>query len=328
MRRLVERLLLGFGLARGALRAGQAPPEPPPVDPSRREVGASAAAERATIALLLLAGAAFLAFAVLVAAHPQTQLLGATAGGGLLALAGAAVVAGKAVVPRETAVEERPVLGEPQVREEVVADVASIADGVTRRRLIAGAAGVAGVGLAAGVALPVSALGPSPSSLGTAPWRRGTRLVDEQRRPLDADAIEAGSFVTAFPEGADPRELGSPVVVVRVTPDSLALPPDRRGWAPEGFLAYSKICTHAGCAVSLYRAPTYEPLSSPPALVCPCHYSTFDVRRAAKVTFGPAGRPLPQLPLAIDEARHLVAGGPLSDKVGPAWWSVDPPRDV
>jgi ubiquinol-cytochrome c reductase iron-sulfur subunit len=74
--------------------------------------------------------------------------------------------------------------------------------------------------------------------------------------------------------------------------------------------------------VSLFRYPLYEPTSDAPALVCPCHYSTFDVRRAAKVTLGPAGRPLPQLPLRIDGRRQLVAGGPLSGSVGPAWWGT------
>jgi ubiquinol-cytochrome c reductase iron-sulfur subunit len=155
------------------------------------------------------------------------------------------------------------------------------------------------------------------------PWRRGVALVDEQDEPVAADAIEVGAFLTAFPRGADKRELGSPVVVVRIDPEMLDLPPARRAWAPEGLLAFSKICTHAGCAVSLFRYPTYEPTSSPPALACPCHYSTFDVRRGAEVVLGPAGRPLPQLPLALDGERRLVAAGPLSGSVGPAWWGTD-----
>jgi ubiquinol-cytochrome c reductase iron-sulfur subunit len=87
-------------------------------------------------------------------------------------------------------------------------------------------------------------------------------------------------------------------------------------------MAYSKVCTHAGCAVSLFRYPTYEPTSSPPALVCPCHYSTFDVRKGAEVIFGPAGRPLPQLPLSIDANNNLVAAGSFDGNIGPAWWAV------
>jgi ubiquinol-cytochrome c reductase iron-sulfur subunit len=327
VRRLLRTLLVDWSLARGVLRARQ-PVDGDHADPSRRDVGAGARAERILIGLLVLAGLCFVAFGVLIVAYPDTQLLGGVAGGGLLALAAAAVLAGNEVVPQETAVEERPPLGEPEPQHEVVQELQSTAEGVSRRKLIAAAAGVAGTGLAAGVALPVTALGPSPAPLRSAPWRRDVLLVDEEGKPLVADDYLVGSFVTAFPEGADTRELGSPVVVVRIEPATLRLPADRRGWAPEGFLAYSKICTHAGCAVSLFRYPVYEPLSSGPALACPCHYSTFDVRRAAKVIFGPAGRPLPQLPLRIDGQRRLVAAGPLSDMVGPAWWSTNPPRDV
>ena len=100
------------------------------------------------------------------------------------------------------------------------------------------------------------------------------------------------------------------------------LPQDRRGWAPGGILAYSKICTHAGCAIALYRKPTFPPVEPGPALVCPCHYSTFDVANGGGVLFGPAGRPLPQLPLAIDASGGLRAAGNFSGPVGPSWWGV------
>jgi ubiquinol-cytochrome c reductase iron-sulfur subunit len=102
--------------------------------------------------------------------------------------------------------------------------------------------------------------------------------------------------------------------------EELDLPEGREDWAPDGLLAYSKICTHAGCAVSLYRSPNFTPVSPKRALVCPCHYSTFDVARGADVLFGPAGRALPQLPLRVDDDGHLVAGGDFSDGVGPSWW--------
>ena len=108
------------------------------------------------------------------------------------------------------------------------------------------------------------------------PWRRGRRLVDEDGRPLRADEIEQETFYTAFPEGADREQIGAPLVVVRLDPAALELPAGREGWAPEGIVAYSKICTHAGCAIALYRKPTFAPTQPRPALVCPCHYSTFD----------------------------------------------------
>ena len=176
--------------------------------------------------------------------------------------------------------------------------------------------------MTAAVVIPVVALGPGlEEQLRRTPWYAGRALVDERGRPiLAADVIER-SFVTAFPQSADQEDLGSPVAVVRVDPTSLKLPPGRGGWAPEGILAYSKICTHAACAISLFRDPLSPSTESKgPALVCPCHYSTFDVLDGGSVEFGPAGRPLPQLPLTIDAAGMLRAAGPMSGPVGPSWW--------
>jgi len=337
MSRLLRIMLMAWGLIRGLARAprdaarARTPSLPDwapdsadaDADPTRRETGAPAWAELTMAALLFSAGVLFAAFAVLVAAHPDTQLLGLTAGGGLVLLAGALILAGNRVLPQETAVEDRPRLVDPEQERALQAEGRSAAEGVSRRKLIIGAAGVAGTGLAAAAALPVTALGPGPSALKDSPWRASVALVDEQGTPVNADEIVLGAFLTAFPAGADTRQLAAPVVVVRVDPSTLALPAGRQGWAPEGLLAYSKICTHASCAVSLFRYPLYERRSSGPALVCPCHYSTFDVRRGAKVVFGPAGRPLPQLPLRLDAKRDLVADGPLSGSVGPAWFGTD-----
>jgi ubiquinol-cytochrome c reductase iron-sulfur subunit len=131
-----------------------------------------------------------------------------------------------------------------------------------------------------------------------------------------------GELVTAYPEGADKEDIASPVIVVRVRPEELDLPEERRAWAPGGLIAYSKICTHAGCAVSEYRYPSYAPTSPGPAVVCPCHYSTFSVTEGGKRIFGPAGRALPQLPLEVDAGGNLVAAGDFSGRPGPSWWGV------
>ena len=280
-------------------------------------------AESAVLILLGLAALAAVAFAVLYVVHPNTQLLGLSLGLALAGLSAAAIVAGKRVVPQETVVEERPEL----VHEEEIAEVDELVqaggEGVSRRRLLLGAAGVAGTAVGAAVAVPVASLGPDPDKrIKETPWFRGRRLVDEHGRPIGADDLEVGGFLTAYPDHGDIAQFYSPLVVVRVPVDQLDLPPSRAGWAPEGILAFSKICTHAGCAVSLYRKPTYQPTSKSPALVCPCHYSTFDVRRGGKVTFGPAGRALPQLPLRILPDRTLVANGGFSGDVGPAWPNV------
>jgi ubiquinol-cytochrome c reductase iron-sulfur subunit len=290
-----------------------------------RRAGADPRAELAVAVLLVLAGLAAGAFAVLVVADPQTQLLGATLGAALALVAAALLIASKRVVVQETAVEDREIeqTARPDDDTALTDELRAGGEGITRRRALGAAAGVAGAGLGAAIVLPITALGPG---LGDAPnetpWRRGRRLITTDGEPLRADALEIGSFQSALPEGADKRELGSPVVVVRVDPRSLRLPRERRAWAPQGILAFSQICTHAGCAVTLFRYPVDEQTSQGPALVCPCHYSTFDVRRAAKPIFGPAARALPQLPLAIAGDGTLVAAGTLSGSVGPAWWSV------
>src|SRR3954469_24571756 len=281
-------------------------------DVSARETGAPPWVE--LVLLALMAGTAALAagFAALFILHPETQLLGATLGGALALLAATLVLAGKRLVPQETKIEERPRLDDDDAVEEVAEQARAGADGITRRRLRAGAAGVAGAGVAAAVAVPVVALGPGiDDQFSRTSWRAGRRLVDESGAPIAAAAIRAGSFFTAFPEGAQKDDLDAPLVLVRVDPAALRLPADRSGWAPEGILAYSKICTHAACAISLYRSPLSPTTQARgPALVCPCHYSTFDVLDGGSVEFGPAGRPLPQLPLSIDADGALRAAGP------------------
>jgi ubiquinol-cytochrome c reductase iron-sulfur subunit len=194
----------------------------------------------------------------------------------------------------------------------------------TRKRLLAGAAGLAGTAFGFALLSPVLSLGPvlDSSLLADTPWRRGTRLVSEDDDPIRASDIEEGTFYTAFADGASHDTVGAPLIVVRLPTRQLRLPRGRRGWAPQGILAYSKICTHAGCAIALYRKPTFPELEAKPAFVCPCHYSTFDPATGGTVIFGPAGRNLPQLPLQIDVDGHLRAAGNLSGPPGPSWWGV------
>lgn len=209
-------------------------------------------------------------------------------------------------------------------RENVVRIVEESGTRFTRKKLVTGAAVTAGGVLGAALVVPAVSFGPilETGNFYETPWRRGRRLVDDGGRPWAAEEIEEKDFYTAYPEGADREQLGTAVVVVRLRPQELQLPAGRDGWAPSGILAYSKICTHAGCAVNLYRTPLFPPVEPKPALVCPCHYSTFDPARGAEVIYGPAGRPLPQLPLYVDAEGDLRAGGNFSGPVGPSWWGV------
>ncbi len=290
-------------------------------DPSRRTAGAPAWAERLVLALLAAIPPASLGFVALFVLDPNTQLLGLTLAAVLALGAGALVIASRFLVPQETKTEQRPRLQDREAVREVEQDAQAGLEGITRRRLLIGAAG-AGAGVAAAVAIPVIALGPGiEDQLSRTPWYAGRALVDDQGLPILGAEVDEGSFITAFAQHADKDDLGAPVVVVRVDPATLNLPPQRRGWAPYGLLAYSKICTHAACAISLYRSPLSPSTQARgPALVCPCHYSTFDVLNGGGVEFGPAGRPLPQLPLSLDSSGVLRAAGPMSGPVGPSWF--------
>jgi ubiquinol-cytochrome c reductase iron-sulfur subunit len=260
----------------------------------------------------------------------QTQLLGLTLGAALALLSAACIVASRHLVVTEELEEEYPEPGgvvDPGGHEEADAVSQIVEESgsrVTRKKFLAGAAGAAGVGLGAALIAPVAGLGPilDTQSLYDSPWRRGLRLVDDSGQAFKASDIAQEAFYTAFPEGASHEELGSPIVVVRLKISDLELPAGRNDWAPEGIVAYSKICTHAGCAVALYRKPLFPPAEPEPALVCPCHYSTFNPATGGTVIFGPAGRDLPQLPLEIDGSGFLRASGNFSGPVGPSFWGV------
>jgi ubiquinol-cytochrome c reductase iron-sulfur subunit len=285
---------------------------------------ATSRAERAAIALLFLAALGSAGFVAVYFLGADTQLLGLSLGLALAFIAAALILAAKELVPQETAVEERGELVHEEAQEEVTQLVDEAGKGITRRRLLFTAAGAAGATLAAAVIVPAASLGPflGTDELYRTPWRRGRRLVDDRDRPIAAADVSEGVFLTAFPEGADREELASSLIVIRLPTAELRLPDGRGMWAPEGLLAFSKICPHAGCAVSMYRYPLYAPHAPGPALVCPCHYSTFDPRTGGTLLFGPAGRDLPQLPLALDGDGNLRAAGDFSGPIGPSWWGV------
>jgi ubiquinol-cytochrome c reductase iron-sulfur subunit len=187
--------------------------------------------------------------------------------------------------------------------------------GFTRRTFLVRMLIGAFAGLAAALAIPALSLGPAPGrELFSTTWARGRRLVDIDGVPIRAADLEVGSLATVFPEG-DVGSAQSQTVLIRVPPDALQLSPDRLALAPDGYVAYSKICTHAGCPVGLYRASEH-------VLICPCHQSTFDVLQGAVPVLGPAGRPLPQLPIAMAEDGTFIALGDFPEPVGPAFWNL------
>jgi ubiquinol-cytochrome c reductase iron-sulfur subunit len=299
-------------------------------EPRERIVAAgdpSRGVENLVLVLLGIATLCALAFVAVYglfspAALPN-ELLGLSLGLCCVFIAAAFAVVAKRLVVTEELEDEYP-RPHPEQQQEVAQIVSEGGSRFTRKRLLLGAGAAAGGTLGAAALTPALSLGPfwDTAPLDRTPWRPGTRLIDEDRRPLAAAEIAPGTFYTAFAEGADMDAIASILVVVRVDPERLELPAARAAWAPGGILAYSKICTHAGCAVALYRKPTFPLVEPGDALVCPCHYSTFDVLTGGTVLYGPAGRPLPQLPLEIDAQGHLRAAGNFSARVGPSWWNA------
>jgi ubiquinol-cytochrome c reductase iron-sulfur subunit len=195
--------------------------------------------------------------------------------------------------------------------EDVVAQEA-----VTRRRMLLRLGGGAAATLGAALAIPALSLGPRPGqSLERTKWTAGARVVDRFGSPQRPDDIPLNGIKTVFPVGFE-GEADSQTVVIKVEPEVLDLPEGRDDWAPEGCVAFSKICTHAGCPVGLYRAESRQ-------LLCPCHQSTFDVTTGCQPIFGPAARALPQLPLDVDESGFLIALGDFPEPVGPTFWNLD-----
>ncbi len=274
----------------------------------------SSRVERIIALLFLLAAVAGVALLGIYLAGGQTQaeaVLLATSLGGI----GIGIIAwSQWLLPNTLRVEDRhPVAdaADPEAEREILDEEAAI----TRRSLLVRALAASLAGLAAALAIPVLSLGPAPGrALFETPWRRGLRLVGLDGQPIRAADLPVDGVVTAFPEGfvgsSDAQTL-----LIRVIPNLLQLPPDRLAWAPDGYVAYSKLCTHAGCPVGLYRAAEHR-------LICPCHQSTFDVLDGASAVFGPAARPLPQLPIELQADGTFVALGDFPEPVGPAFWNM------
>ncbi|MCU1582293.1 MAG: ubiquinol-cytochrome c reductase iron-sulfur subunit [Microbacteriaceae bacterium] len=151
-------------------------------------------------------------------------------------------------------------------------------------------------------------------------WKKGTRLTqDPFGTPIKAADVTLGSVFHVIPEGLDQvsdkleEKAKSAVLLMRLLPQDLHPQPDRESWAYDGIVAYSKICTHVGCPVALYEQQTHH-------LLCPCHQSTFDVTNQCAVIFGPAKRPLPQLPITVDSEGYLIAQSGFHEPVGPSFW--------
>ncbi len=251
-----------------------------------------------------------------------TPLLGLSMGGALLFFGVGIVLWTKKLMPHEVAVQQRHDGGSDPVDARTAGG--TIMSGFERtgfirhgivRRAVLGAAGALGL-LAV---MPLGGLIKKPGdALFQTPWRSGIRLVRDDGTPLRPSDMLPGSLTTVFPavQGGD-RAADAPTMLIRLLrtqADSIRATPGQEDFGFEDYLAFSKICTHAGCPVSLYEKQTAR-------ILCPCHQSQFDVTRGATPIFGPAARPLPQLPIELDSDGFFVARGDYPEPVGPAFWT-------
>ncbi|MBA2624957.1 MAG: Rieske (2Fe-2S) protein [Acidimicrobiia bacterium] len=271
--------------------------------------------EGVVAAAFLVSTAAALGLAVVYVSGGQTQLEGALLAVALGGIGVGLVSFAKRFMPTAEETEAREPLASTE--EEVAAFTRDFEEGeqvLQRRGLLVklGLGALGALGLAA--LFPIRSLGPRPGRglkvTGFANSPR--RVVTEDGRPVRADAIELGSLNTVWPEGQE-QDADSPTLLLRVPEDELRLRPEREDWTIGGIVAFSKLCTHTGCPVGLYQQE--EKL-----LLCPCHQSTFDVLEGARPVFGPAIRPLPQLPLAVDDEGFIVATGDFEEPVGGGFW--------
>ncbi|MDH6626790.1 ubiquinol-cytochrome c reductase iron-sulfur subunit [Streptomyces sp. LBL] len=250
--------------------------------------------------------------------------LGLTLGVALFAIGAGAVHWARTLMSDvEVADERHPIEAAPEVKAKVMADFQQGAkeSALGRRKLIRNTMfGALALFPLSGVML-LRDLGPLPGTkLRHTMWQKGKLLVNmNTNEPLRPSDVAVGSLTFAKPEGLEEHDeefqteiAKAALMIVRIQPKNIK---DKRelAWSHQGIVAYSKICTHVGCPISLYEQQTHH-------VLCPCHQSTFDLSDGARVIFGPAGHALPQLRIGVNDEGYLEALGDFEEPVGPAFW--------
>jgi ubiquinol-cytochrome c reductase iron-sulfur subunit len=271
-------------------------------------------------------------------ANAKNLGLGLTAGMSLLLIGVGAVQWGRQLMDDHEMVDHRH--GAASTEEDVQYVLRELEAGTDesqiRRRKVLGYSLVGALGaLALPVIVSFADLGPKPTkrlrtaTIGTTIWKEGIRLChDVTFQPIKASEMVIGQLVNAQPEnlkdlqGTDEltQRAKASIIIVRMDPNSIKIPPSRQDWQVGGILCYSKICTHVGCPISLWEQQTHH-------LLCPCHQSTFDLGNSGLVVFGPAARALPQLPITTDAEGYLVARSGFTVPVGPSYFERNSQND-
>jgi len=305
---------------------------------------------RSIALLFLISGAAALAFLVFYIVWPwrfelgdtmsdyYTPILGITLGISLFVLGLAILAWAKKLLPHEVSIQQRHDSPSPTDEQLITGQtMLFVADelGVQRRPLLKGAIGLglAPLGLVAAAPLigglienPHKGKPPPLFSTGFNPaFNDGelVRLTREDGTPIRPEDVSVGGQMTVFPGipgGATNEWADSPTLLIHLRADDAQkaltasdADPRNKGSMFGDYVAYSKICTHAGCPASLYEQQTNR-------LLCPCHQSQFNIIDNAQPIFGPATRRLPMLPIEVDSDGFFVAKSDYKDTVGPDFW--------
>jgi ubiquinol-cytochrome c reductase iron-sulfur subunit len=274
-------------------------------------------AERAIAVASILSALGAVGFAVVYALGGQTQLEGAALGLAFAGLASGLGIWATRLLPQGGHVEEHGGFASPELASEALADRLTELDHPWRRAVLVRLLGLAAGSIGLALVFPLRSLLapglPGPThTLRHTPWRSGgLRLVDATGRPVRADQVTPETVLTVYPDG----HVGAgdaPAFVVRLDPSRFTTRPPASGVA--GIVAYSLLCTHAGCPVGLYEQGAAR-------MLCACHQSVFDLLAGGKPIAGPAGRALPGLPITVDSEGYLRATGDFSSPPGAGFWS-------
>ena len=251
-----------------------------------------------------------------------TPALGGTMGLALILVGVGLVLFTKKLLPHETAVQEKHDASHfDRVTSGATLVNAFHNSGLKRRKVLVRSLGFLGAAFGLMALMPLGGLIKNPNKgnpLGQTLWRKGVRLTDINGSPIRPADQEPGSMQTVFPAVPGGNTAAdSATMLFRLRPEQVAVYKPRKGQADFGYgdyVAFSKICTHAGCPVSLYEQETSR-------ILCPCHQSQFLITDAATPVFGPAVRPLPQLPITVDSEGYFVARSDYIEAVGPSYWN-------
>jgi ubiquinol-cytochrome c reductase iron-sulfur subunit len=228
-----------------------------------------------------------------------------------------AILWAKRLMPHEEAVQERHPFGSPapdvaEATESFRAGVegSGIAHRPILRRSLLFASGLLVLPLIA----PLRSLGEKPKGeLKHTRWTPNARMVLFNGTLVKLGDLEPNGVVTVYPENHTDVDSAadSSVLLINIGQDNIT--DKTREKAYQGYVAYSQVCTHAGCPARLYSQQSH-------VLLCPCHQSQFDVVKGCKPIAGPATRSLPQLAITVNKDGYFEAVRDFDEPVGPGFW--------